>query len=263
MVYENGAWWALPILQSSRPSKYTWLRNITWTKTEAEDYFTKIKGYRGTNPRKHDTIWQGFPWISLSMRIVNNADGKKIHHVNVCHTWKTVIPWVEESNSSVSMCTLWWAQLDENSAAQSAGECHVSGYGHFSGRADYTWVWKISKWASVGPGCLKTERTHILFEWVWHSDECVWTPKCVWHVSVSNIPKYMCVWHLYVFIKLKSGVPGWLSQLSLRILISAQVMISQFVSSSPTSALTVQSLLGILCLLLSLTLSCLCSPFSK
>ena len=49
------------------------------------------------------------------------------------------------------------------------------------------------------------------------------------------------------------GAPGWLSQLSVRLLILAQVMISQFLSSSPTlgSMLTVQSLLGILSRLLS------------
>ena len=48
--------------------------------------------------------------------------------------------------------------------------------------------------------------------------------------------------------------PGWLSRLSNRILISAQVMISWFVGSRPTlgSALTAQSLLGILSLCLSL-----------
>ena len=46
------------------------------------------------------------------------------------------------------------------------------------------------------------------------------------------------------------GAPGWLSWLSVQLLISAQVMISRFVSSSPTlgSVLTVQSLLGILAL---------------
>ena len=44
------------------------------------------------------------------------------------------------------------------------------------------------------------------------------------------------------------GTAGWLSQLSFRLLTSAQVTILQFVSSSPTSgsALTAQSLLGIL-----------------
>ena len=31
------------------------------------------------------------------------------------------------------------------------------------------------------------------------------------------------------------GGPGWLSQLSVQLLVSAQVMISQFVGSSPTS----------------------------
>ena len=49
------------------------------------------------------------------------------------------------------------------------------------------------------------------------------------------------------------GAPGWLNQLSIHLLISAQVMISQFVSSSPKSgfALTVRRLLGILSLSLS------------
>ena len=48
----------------------------------------------------------------------------------------------------------------------------------------------------------------------------------------------------------------WLSGLSIQLLISAQVMISWFVSWSPVSdsALTMQSLLGIFCLLLSLPL---------
>ena len=47
--------------------------------------------------------------------------------------------------------------------------------------------------------------------------------------------------------KKEAGVPGWLSQLSILLLISAQVMISRFVSSSPESGsvLTVWSLLGI------------------
>ena len=45
-----------------------------------------------------------------------------------------------------------------------------------------------------------------------------------------------------------TGAPGWLSCLSIRFLISAQVMISWFMTLSPasSSALTVQSLLGIL-----------------
>ena len=43
------------------------------------------------------------------------------------------------------------------------------------------------------------------------------------------------------------GAPGWLSQLSIQLLISPQVMISQFVSLSPISGyvLTAWSLLGI------------------
>ena len=49
------------------------------------------------------------------------------------------------------------------------------------------------------------------------------------------------------------GEPGWLSQLSVGLLVSAQVMISHFVGSSPASSSvpTVQSLLGILSLPLS------------
>ena len=43
-----------------------------------------------------------------------------------------------------------------------------------------------------------------------------------------------------------SAAPGWLSQLSIRLLVLAQVMISWFLSSSPRlgSALSSQSLLG-------------------
>ena len=50
------------------------------------------------------------------------------------------------------------------------------------------------------------------------------------------------------------GAPGWLSQLGVQLLVPAQVMISQFVSSSPASGslLTAQSLPGILSLPLSL-----------
>ena len=46
------------------------------------------------------------------------------------------------------------------------------------------------------------------------------------------------------------GVSGWLSRLSIQLLISAQVMILQFMGSSPTlgSALTAENLLGILSL---------------
>ena len=62
---------------------------------------------------------------------------------------------------------------------------------------------------------------------------------------------------LFFKIKFKRqlGVPGWLSRLSIRLLILAQVMISRFGSSSPTSAsvLVVQSLLGILSLPLCLS----------
>ena len=45
-----------------------------------------------------------------------------------------------------------------------------------------------------------------------------------------------------VYINIKLGVPGWLSQLSIWLLVLAQVMISQVVSLSPAlgSVLTVQ-----------------------
>ena len=54
-----------------------------------------------------------------------------------------------------------------------------------------------------------------------------------------------------------SGVSGCLSRLSIRLLISVQVMISWFVSSSPSSGsgLTAWSLLGILALPLSLKIN--------
>ena len=60
------------------------------------------------------------------------------------------------------------------------------------------------------------------------------------------------------------GVPGWLSWLSIRLLISAQVMISQFTGSGPASvsALTAWSLLGILGFSLSLSL-CPSPPQNK
>ena len=53
----------------------------------------------------------------------------------------------------------------------------------------------------------------------------------------------------------EEGAPGWLVQLSARLLISAQVMISRFVGSSPASSSvpTVRSLLGILSLCPSTT----------
>ena len=52
--------------------------------------------------------------------------------------------------------------------------------------------------------------------------------------------------------------PGWLSWLSVQLLVLAQVMISRFMSSSPVSGslLSVQSPLCILCPLLSLPLPC-------
>ena len=60
------------------------------------------------------------------------------------------------------------------------------------------------------------------------------------------------------------GAPGRLSRLSIRLFISAQVVSSWFVSLGPISGstLTVQSLLGILSLSLSLCPSAACTlPF--
>ena len=58
------------------------------------------------------------------------------------------------------------------------------------------------------------------------------------------------------FRVLSPGAPGWLSPLSIRLLILAQVTISKFARSSPVSG---WSLLGILPLPLSLSLLCSCS----
>ena len=57
------------------------------------------------------------------------------------------------------------------------------------------------------------------------------------------------------------GAPGWLSLLSFRLLLSAQVMISRFVRSSPASGsvLTLQSLVGILSPPLSAPHQLMCS----
>ena len=65
--------------------------------------------------------------------------------------------------------------------------------------------------------------------------------------------------HISVFQKYACGAPGWLSQLSVRLLILAQVMILRFMGSSPVlgSVLRVQSLEFSLC-----TFSALSHSFS-
>ena len=65
----------------------------------------------------------------------------------------------------------------------------------------------------------------------------------------------------YILYLRKVQAPEWLSWLSVWFLVSAQVMISQFMKWSPASGsvLTVRSLLGILSLPLSLPLPCLCA----
>ena len=87
--------------------------------------------------------------------------------------------------------------------------------------------------------------------------------------SLENIPKCLCFQLLNLqsppgvrrenrtnYFKNICRTPECLSRLSVRFLISAQVMISPFMKSSPTagSGLTAQSLLGILSLPLSLPL---------
>ena len=76
-------------------------------------------------------------------------------------------------------------------------------------------------------------------------------------VSLST-PSYNS---LKILLKKTLGVPGGLSQLSVRLLVSAQVAISQFVGLSPASGsmLTVWNLLGILSLPFSLCPSPACS----
>ena len=87
----------------------------------------------------------------------------------------------------------------------------------------------------------------------------------IWLSTVLIINLYHFLLVPFVLITFKNffknkkifiGMPGWLSWLSVWLLVSAQVMISQFVSLSPTlgSTLIMQSLLGVLSLSLSLSL---------
>ena len=89
-----------------------------------------------------------------------------------------------------------------------------------------------------GPGCLHRSAFTL---WV---SSCLRQDGINWQVKNTVI-----------------GAPWWLSQLSIRLLILAQVEISRFVSLSPTSGSVqiAQSLLGILSLPLSLPLPCLYS----
>ena len=78
--------------------------------------------------------------------------------------------------------------------------------------------------------------------------------------SYSCSKKYAIFYVLFT-IHWDSGTPGWLSWVSIWLLVLAQVTISQFVKSSPASGfvLTAWSLLAILSLPLSLSLPCLFS----
>ena len=53
-------------------------------------------------------------------------------------------------------------------------------------------------------------------------------------VTLSN-PEFHCPLNQNLILNSLGGVPGWLSQLSIQLLISAQVMISKFMESSPKS----------------------------
>ena len=68
---------------------------------------------------------------------------------------------------------------------------------------------------------------------------------------MSFVFKYFVVLisELLFHFKFSGGVPGWLSWLSVHLLVSAHVVISLFVGLSPASGsvLTAWSLLGILC----------------
>ena len=76
------------------------------------------------------------------------------------------------------------------------------------------------------------------------------------HRHVSYLPSLPSPRSFLHYLKRRPGAPGWLSRLSGRLLVLAQVMISRLVSLSPESGsvLTTRSLLGIL--FLSLLLPC-------
>ena len=94
---------------------------------------------------------------------------------------------------------------------------------------------------------------------------CHCTMAVFWNISDTEtttltLHKSDCKLHTCISevkVNASLGGPGWLIQLSVWVLISAQVMISGFMSSNPESgsALTSQKLLAILSLSLSLSLS--------
>ena len=81
-------------------------------------------------------------------------------------------------------------------------------------------------------------------------------PKCH-QVLLCPCPSPHRLLNSFVSLKHIFGVPGWFSWLSIRLLVLAQVMISRFVGSNPTSGsvLIMRSLLGIFSLLLPRALS--------
>ena len=80
-----------------------------------------------------------------------------------------------------------------------------------------------------------------LFQYV-----CFWS-KCVAFFSIFSTLFFHLDLSDFMLKNWKVGAPGWLSQLSVQLLVSAQVMISWLVDSSLSySVLTAWSLLGIL-----------------
>ena len=88
-----------------------------------------------------------------------------------------------------------------------------------------------------------------------HKGKCVITRRDNWywqHIFLYECYMLTCSFKNLLYlrnrIKIYAGIPGWLSWLNVYLLVSTQVMISQFMGSSPAlgSVLAVWSLLGIL-----------------
>ena len=95
----------------------------------------------------------------------------------------------------------------------------------------------------------------------WECNVVQWLNICSDIIHVAK----RCTQSKYLSKDEWNGVPGWLHQLGVQLLVSAQVMVLRFVSSSPTwgSVLTVWSLLGILSLPVSLPLPALCLKINR
>ena len=113
------------------------------------------------------------------------------------------------------------------------------------GEDEWRWSWHFPETHLIQVGCDKTNKNTTTCNEPTHSYR--WMFKSI-TMAVKNF-------------SLPQGAPGWLSQLSIQLLVSAQVMISWIVGLSPESGsvLTAWSLPGILCLPLSLPLPHSCS----